>query len=77
METRRSWKTRLICRVVYSVLRGTCLTLAESSLGKVIGSGVGVYAPWKHYASSFRLELGGQVAIVCKIPATDRLYVWP
>ncbi|KAH8746504.1 hypothetical protein F5883DRAFT_510223 [Diaporthe sp. PMI_573] len=31
-------------------------------------------SPWKHYKTAFGLELGGQVAIVCKIPATDRLF---
>ncbi|KAH8742754.1 hypothetical protein F5883DRAFT_441842 [Diaporthe sp. PMI_573] len=31
-------------------------------------------SPWKHYRTAFGLELGAYVAVVCKIPAADRLF---
>ncbi|KAJ0103783.1 Serine/threonine-protein kinase dst2 [Diaporthe amygdali] len=31
-------------------------------------------SPWKHYKTAYGLEMGGYVAVVCKIPATDRLF---
>jgi len=31
-------------------------------------------SPWKHYRNAYGLELGGYVAVLCKTPATDKLY---
>ncbi|KAJ0137444.1 hypothetical protein HZ326_19564 [Fusarium oxysporum f. sp. albedinis] len=31
-------------------------------------------SPWKYYKYAYGLELGGSVAIVCKTPATNRLF---
>jgi hypothetical protein len=31
-------------------------------------------SPWKYYKYAYDLELGGSVAIVCKTPATDKLF---
>jgi hypothetical protein len=31
-------------------------------------------SPWNHYKKGYGLELGGSVAVVCKVPATGRLF---
>ena len=31
-------------------------------------------SPWRHYRNAYGLELGGSVAIVCKTPATEKLF---
>ena len=31
-------------------------------------------SPWRHYRNAYSLELGGLVAVVCKTPATTKLF---
>jgi hypothetical protein len=31
-------------------------------------------SPWSHYMKAYSFELGGSVAVACKIPATEELF---